>query len=435
MLTTTPEFDAAVAESHRLASQVTVEGSELPIADGSVTLDETSATRASVSLTLALDESDLDLLVPDTPDSLLAPYGNELKVYSGVRRLAPGASPGGELLPSPDLYPSPDLLPGSGDPDWENVNFEYVEEMVPLGIYRLDETETDDRGDLGITVTGYDRSAIIIDAVFEMAGEAPIGTLATDLILGLLRDGWRTEPPAYEALELADESAWDEIPTTLPAVYWEQGEDRWDFCQGIAEAANCNLYFDVYGQLVLRRKTISQTPSLTISEGEGGVLLGASKRWGRADACNRVVAIGSNTSGDDPPLVGIAVDANPFSPTYYYKEGPGAFGRVTFSWSTEFLPDPDVSSADWQNQIDDVARNILEQKLGTGQQISFDALVNPALEPLDTILIQRDRMKITSELHIVDSLTIPLGLEGSMTGSTRVKQVDYEIPPSPPVIP
>ncbi len=401
-------FTGDLAESHRLATVVSVNGVEIPIIDGSVTLDANSAIRGSVSLTVAPDDLTLELLVPDVPDSLLAPYGNEILVSRGIRRLGPGSF-GGGLLPSEDLYPSTDLYPRDSG-EW-TFGFPTEDALVQLGIFRIDETSVEDHGDLGITVTGYDRSALIIDAVFEDAGQSPAGEYGVDLILGLIRDGYAGETPAYPDVVLADSSRWTttSVTTTMPALAWEAGDDRWDFCQGVAEACNRRLYFDGQGHLVLEPRTFSRDPVLTVSEGEGGIMLGASKRWGRENACNRVVVTGE--SSGETPVRGVRQDDDPLSPTHY----GGPFGKVTFSWSSEFVKT--------QTQAEDVAQNILDERLGTGQEIGFEALVHPGLEPYDTVLVNRERMKINRELHVIDSLQIPLAFEGGMSATTRLLQV------------
>ncbi len=82
-----PSWDEAVRASRKIATRATVlsNGSpvaELPILDGSVTLDANAASRGRCDLTLA-DDGTLNL-VPDAPTSLLAPYGNEIRVERGI---------------------------------------------------------------------------------------------------------------------------------------------------------------------------------------------------------------------------------------------------------------------------------------------------------------------------------------------------------------
>ena len=368
MIATSEKFTTALAKTPQLYTRaLLIDGStfvELPIASGSVTLDGQAQTRASLALDLALTDTSL---VPDSPTDSLAPYGNEIVVERGV------------------IYE---------DGTTETVN---------LGIFRTDEVSIDDTGEeVKVSISALDRSAIIIEAVFERAGEIASGTNVADAIEGRIAEAY----PDYD---------FDPVTTTvtLPALHYEAGEDRWDFCRGMAEAAQCTLYFDGSGTLVMRPLPQGFVPVYSITEGEGGTLLGASKRWGREDACNRVVVTGENASQD--PVYGEATDDDPSSPTLY----GGDFGRVTFSYSSSYV----TSDA----QAQSVARNILNQRLGTSQQISFDALVNPALEPFDTIGVRRAQIGIGTddieEFHILDSLSIPLTHDGTMTGETRVARV------------
>lgn len=414
MLDASAAFAEAVNKSHRLASRVTIGGLELPVIDGSVTLDAKSAIRGSVSLTLAVDDT-LDL-VPDDPDALLAPYGNEMVAERGV------------------TYP------------------DGTEELIGLGIYRIDETQIDDDGSgLNLTVTGYDRSAALAEAVIESDGEIAAATTCGEAIRNLASGlvsaygPWDDRGPSGQSV-------------TLPLLGYEGGDDRWDLMQGIAEACNRYLHFDAQGRLCLVPFPTSQTPVLYLTEGEPdldtyifegsqqvpsglypdddlypsgslypgsyvsdpvplpaeigvGALLSISKRWGREDACNRVVVTGQNVS--DVPVRAAQTDDDPTSPTYYGTTTAGPFGRVTFAWDSEFVTDA--------SQAQRVATRILNQKKGTTQRIGFSSLVNPCLEPYDTILLRRDRLKV-NELHAIDSVTIPLGL-GTLSAETRALRV------------
>ena len=61
--------------------------------------------------------------------------------------------------------------------------------------------------------------------------------------------------------------------------------------------------------------------------------------------------------------------------------------------------------------------------MGIAKAINFGAVVHPALEPLDTITVNRPRAGITNETLVLDSLTIPLEAEGPMSGQTRTVRV------------
>jgi hypothetical protein len=374
-----PSWEEALRGLHTVVSRATllIDGSEvtqIPILDGAVTLDARAATRGRCDLTVAYDE---DLaLVPDVPTSLLAPYGNELKVERGI---------------------------------------EYADgtvELAPLGVFRLEEVDVDDSGEnLAIRVAGMDRSKRFIDARIEgptlqidAAKLVALGMAGGKLhhaVLWLLQQAW----PAV-ATDLTT-SAIDAAPIVM-----EEASDRWALAQEIATSMGAELFFDGEGVAVLRPvvQAGAGAPALSLTEGEGGLLLQASRRWTRAGTFNRYIATGENTGADTPPARGIATDENPFSPTYYY----GRFGKVPGWYSSPFITTDEQAS--------DAAQAMLAKQLGTTQEVSFGMVVNPKLTPGDVVRITRERTGIDED-HVVDSVTIPLGADGVMTGTTRAVQV------------
>jgi len=141
-------FLEEVRGSHTPAYSVTIDGAELPVRAGSVTLNAQGATRASLSLTLAVAEWELEDYVPDDLGDLLAPAGGEIIVKRGI------------------------------------AYSDGTTELVPLGVFRIDETDGDDSGDdLPLQISALDRSARIIEAVFEKAGYTAAGETVEDEIL------------------------------------------------------------------------------------------------------------------------------------------------------------------------------------------------------------------------------------------------------------
>ena len=367
----TSRFLDAIARSHILATRAAVldqdgaqVGDALPVTDGTVTLDATAATRGRADLTV-IDDGSLGL-VPDSATSVLAPYGNEVRVERGV------------------LYP------------------DGTDELVSLGVFRLDDVETTDQGAaLEIRIVGLDRSARFIDARFEEPYQLAAGQTGDAAILAVLQAAW-------------PDLAYDFTATTLltPAAIGEEGGDRWQFAQSIATSVGMELYFDGDGVAVLRPVTRpSDSPVVQLVEGDGGLLLPPTgRRWTRQGAFNRVIATGEATDTDTPPARGVATDDDPLSPTYYF----GPFGKVPRFYSSPFI-------ATDQHAID-AAEAILSRELGTTQQVQFGSVVNAALEPGDVAQITRQRAGI-DETHVIDQLTIPLAAAGTMTGSTRATQV------------
>lgn len=376
MRTVTPEFLTAVSTSHEVATRVEVlNDGEVTltldtVTDGTVTLDQTAATRGRTDVTIV----DPDL-VPGAPTAALAPYGNELRVYRGVM-----------------FYET------SEAPEPAAITRTPVPELVSLGIFRIDETSVTDNGDqLEIRVAGMDRSVRMIDARFEEPYTIAAGTNYATAIAATAAIAWPGITTNLTATSL-----------TTPLLVAEEGADRWKFMQDMAASIGHSLYFDGDGILVSRPvSNPAGTPSIAIEEGSGGVLLTAGRKWSRQGTYNRVIATGENPSEGALPARGVATDDNPLSPTYYY----GSYGKVPRFYGSQFL----TTDA----QALDAAQAILNRELGTTQTVDFGMLVNPALEPDDLVQVTRTRAGLTAEAHIVDSVTIPLTAEGTMTGRTR----------------
>lgn len=366
----TPEFRKAINQSHKLAVEILVRSpagtllavfnDPIVITAGSVTLDHNAATRGRIDLTL-VDDSTLNL-VPNKPSSLLAPCGNQIVVKRGIE------------------YPNG------------------LRELIQLGVFRIDRTVVNDSGnDLSIQVAALDRSSIVIDARFEEPYQIAAGTLVETAIFNLVKEA------------VSDVVA--DFPGTgfvTPAVIGEEGGDRWALAQGLAKASGLLLYFDGDGRLKLVPQP-SGGPVATLSEGEKGVLLQAGREWTRQGAYNRIIATGENTA-EVTPVRGVATDLNPASAMYYH----GAFGKVPGFYSSQFI----VTAA----QAQAAAETMLNLQLGTMEVVNFGALVDPTLEPGDVVRITRARAGIDED-HAIDQLTIPLSANDTMTGVTRVRQI------------
>ena len=135
----------------------------------------------------------------------------------------------------------------------------------------------------------------------------------------------------------------------------------------------------------------------------------ASRQLSRSDAKNRWIVTGETAAGE--PLRGEATDDNPFSPTLY----GGPFGKA-----------PDFYSNEWIDQDDDQAAHVAATRKGLlsgiSQSIPVESLVNPAIEPYDVVRVVREEAGIDQNV-ILDAVTIPLGVEGTMSITTRTALV------------
>lgn len=360
----------ALTSSHQLCIVVEVlDGStgeviaELDTVDnGTVTLDSSAAIRGRLDLTV-IDDGAGDL-IPYTSQDTLAPYGNELRVARGVRFL------------------------------------DRTAEAVSLGVFRMRQVNPEDAGSsTPIQITGLDRWSRLTDARFEQTWVIPAGTNVIDAIRWTVQDAYPDCPMDLGTTDF----------TTAQKI-GERGGDRGAFIQELAQSIGTELYFDGTGTLVRQPVSLATDNSRwTIREGDGGALLRAGRALDSERVYNKVIASGE-TLDETPPVCGSAWDSNPLSPTFYY----GPFGQRPRFYVSQMLTT--------EEQCALAAAGILAKSLGTSQQVTFDQMVDPTMEPGQVVRIMRERLGL-DEKHVLDTLTIPLGAADSMAGRTRVTEV------------
>jgi hypothetical protein len=359
-------FVDAVNNVHRVASYFEVMDGDDVLAtieaiDGSVTYDAQAEVRSSLDLQVAVTNDDI---IPVDADSLLVPYGNDIRAWSGIR-------------------------------------FDDLDELIPMGRYRIQTASVSDTGsDLTLQVSGQDRSCRIIEAAFEqdmtwLAGSQTALEIVRGIISGI-----------YPDADMDTFFTIDDFAT--PSIQASAGDDPWAFVQGIATSVGAEAYFNDDGVPVMTpTPTATGDPDRHFNEGE--VLTAAGKEWTREGIANKVLVTGDSGSLTTP-ITGTALDNNPNSPTYYY----GKFGKVPFFYSSQFIT-TDI-------QAGDATSGILQTKIGLDQQIDFGSLIDPRARALDIIGISRERIGV-DETHVLDAVSIPLMGDGTMTGQTRKTQV------------
>lgn len=283
-------FAVATARGHGLATRLTLLPANQPLypVDGSVTLEESAATRGRANLSFVGED-----MVAAEPGDPLAPYGNEVKVERGVTH--------------PD---------GS-------------QQFASLGVFRIEDTAISDKGtELTIANNLLDRSQQIIDDTFGDVWPIASGTNFAEAILDIIQGS--VPDIEYDFATTA---------YVTPKTHAAEGDDRWQAAQDLAAMIGHRLYFNGDGILVLEPVVSNAEPVAEI--GEGGVLLGVDRNWTRAGAYNKAIFVGENTS-NSAVYRGEAIDDNPLSPTYYY----GDFGRKPAPIQTSSRIDSDEQAAD-----------------------------------------------------------------------------------------
>jgi hypothetical protein len=299
-------------------------GTEVPILDGDVRLDGGAAIRSTVELSV-----DGTGLWPTQSTSLLTPYGPELFLERGV------------------AY-------GGGTTEW-----------VSLGYHRINDVDQDDAPDGPIRLVGADRMSMILDAKLTSPRQFPATAQFGAVVEQLVTDAY-----GAAVIEWDDDAvAGDTIGRAVIAE-----EDRYKFLDELVVSLGKIWHFDYRGVLVIRTPPQPGRPVWTVSRGKGGVLVSVSRSLSRTGVYNGVVATGEALD-TAPPVRGMAVDADPISPT----EWGGPFGKVPREYSSPLL------KTTLQAQL--AAATILRRSLGLPYNVDLTAVPNPALEPDDPVAV------------------------------------------------
>ena len=326
----------------------------VPFYDGALTATLSSQVTRQLSFTT------LESLWPaNDVNGLLAPWGNEIRAYMGIK-------------------------PGAGVPyEWQ----------VFRG--RINEPEL---GDDSMSIPCVDRAADVKDSGFLGPSISQTTNSIDEEFVRIVKDG------------VADATfgTFDITHASTPALTWEW--DRGSACDDLATASSAYWYALANGDYVLRRIpwTITQTPLLTLRDGDGGTLTAATPRLSRDNVFNAVIVFGERADGD-LPVYAIASDNNPTSPTYIN----GAFGIKTKTIN--------VQAAVNQGQALSLARTGLQQARSLSQSWSVNMIPDPSMELGDCVYIQA-RGQVPA-IQVLSSFSLPLNGSQPMSAQFRALSV------------
>lgn len=280
-----PNYRAALAAAHLAYSRVEVWRAGLPVQELSVTSTPAVSSLANVAkgapvflggsvratlssrVTRTLTLSVPDWLYPWGNGDLLAPWGNELRAYRGIRY-------------------------GTGEVD-------------EFQVFRGPITSAQPQGTGLVTVNAGDRAQDVVGSDFAAPTTANVGALIPVEFKRLIR----------AALPDATFGAFSPITATVPALSYDY--DRGAALDGLAQVAGCYWYTLAGGDFVLRfiPWSVPVTTGSTILTNVGGSLLTAMPTRSRDNVFNRVTVSNEPTNGA-PPTYATADDTDPTSPTY-----------------------------------------------------------------------------------------------------------------------
>lgn len=369
MYTVSTKFLSTVRNSRKVRSAVdvylnnTVVASNIPVVSGSVSVDRGSQIRRSGSLTVSSDTI--------TPD-LFEPIGTEIKVRSGFHYDSSGAG-----------------------------------ELVPLGMFRLQDLSWDDGDTKTLTMSFLDRSQALIDNLVDHTLDFSTANYDfwINYLLGYSFQGFGYTP----ALHI--NGGFNSLKRP-PGGTTSDGNPQEIFQMFVDAMGGGEVYFDVDGNLQLAPSpTINSATSnsdavWTVDVGEGGVLISAARKTSREGTYNRVAVYGATSETNARPW-SRQTDFNTLSPSYFY----GPFGKKVLVVENQTLTTT--------SQCQSVAREMLKNLTGLTRNVSFTSLYNPALDVGDIVLFKF--LDGTTALHMIDSLSLSLS-SGEMSGETRTAQ-------------
>lgn len=294
-------------------------------------------------------------LYPVDPSDLLAPFGNELRVFFGVG-----------------------LADGSSDYVWQ--------------VFR-GKIDTVTQNVLGCTVTAMDRAAEVIDVGFvSPQNSQPTNTVSQEF-----------ERLVLDALPSATFGASDVFSGFVRALTWEF--DRGAALDEIATSVGALWFPLANGSFVLRRYpwAVEAPPVVTLTDAPGGTVLEWSVSRSRSSISNLVTVTGERLNGD-APVFATAQDDVAGSPTNVF----GSFGVRS---RLERLQNPSTAGGA-QASADALLRTYVSPTELWFLQVIPDA----ALELGDVVRLQIAGRDV---IQVVTDIGLPLGMDANMPISTR----------------
>lgn len=294
-------------------------------------------------------------LYPVQTSDLLAPFGNELRMFAGVA-LADGSTP-------------------------------YVWQVFRGKIGTVSQSAG------GCTMTAADRAAEVVDVGFvSPQNSQPANTVSEEF-----------ERLILDALPNATFGASDNFAGSVGELTWEF--DRGSALDQIAKSVGAVWYPLADGSFVLRHYpwAVESAPVLTLTDQPGGTVLDWSVSRSRSDIYNSVTVTGERLNGDTP-VYATAQDDVPGSATSV----DGNFGIRS---RLERLQTPSTQGAAQSS-----AEALLRTYVTPTEEWSLQLVPDAALELGDVVRLLVGGRDV---IQVVTDIGLPADLNANMTVSTR----------------
>lgn len=295
-------------------------------------------------------------MYPLSPTDLLAPFGNEIRAYAGIK-----------------------LGDGSAVYTW------------PVFRGRIRQVRQYSTGNVSVVCT--DRASDVTDHAFISPQNSDTGNSVYLEFVRLVSD----------AVIDASFGVSDEFATLVQPLTWEF--NRAAALDELAETMGALWYCLANGDFVMRRYPWTQPgmPVITLTDGAGGTVNSWEALRDRNMIYNVVTVTGERLNGA-APVFGTAMDINPLSPTYV----DGGFGVRSL---LERLQTPAT-----MGRAEGAAAERLAVSVAPIESFQLRAIPDASLELGDIITLIIEGRTVT---QVVSGLSVPLGMDSDMFVSTR----------------
>ena len=295
-------------------------------------------------------------MYPLDPGDLLAPFGNEIRAFRGIR-----------------------FGDGSTVYSWQ----------VFRG--RIRQVRQYSAGSVSVTCT--DRASDVVDNAFV----SPQNSQPSNTILA------EFERLVMDAVNDATFGASDLFDSPVQQLTWEL--DRGAALDEMARSVGGLWYCLANGDFVMRRYpwTQAQLPVVTLSTGDDGTIVSWEALRDRNAIYNVVTVTGERMDGS-APVYGTAADEDPGSPTYIN----GGFGVRSL---LDRLQTPSTPGG-----AQGAARERLAASIAPIEAFQLRCATDASLELGDALILDIEGREV---LQVVSALSVPLGVDGDMFVSTR----------------
>lgn len=184
---------------------------------------------------------------------------------------------------------------------------------------------------------------------------------------------------------------------TVGPLLFEADIDVWKEAQSLAKSVGGWLYHDRTGGLVFSSiLPATRTPAKRYATGEATGLVSVTRQED-SDTIRNIVVVESAKTATGGVIRAVAEDLDAASPTY----SRGRYGRRPKTITNEHIG----SLA----QAEQMAATELVRELGRSETASLTAVVDPRLDPLDVLVVNRPRSGLFNRGMVAVSVEIPLG--------------------------